>query len=346
MGIDFGFTEESRKKSKYARCRPYLKKVVGFYAEPPEAQSEDPWAGARRSDRVLNVRRLRDEQPELYEQLQQSRWHPESEDYWYWNRAWLGEAYDDRALRTKLRPYIETKPSGEVSLNRLAEDVADEALQGAAPEDQITGWDKLEYEGRKEVCEKCPVRPLDDWTCYLRFSSYPSMTTVRAGFLLTVAYGQTITDEQVKDALFSFPHLERERGELPKDKIRSLIDELEDVEVNKQHEEFANLVFKMVSAAAGPDDKVRGGPTDLSYIPFVDEFISKFIYRDEPYAPEEARELLPYLETLKETSDWALWDADEAPQRRPLIVFRDRMGGMIEGLKIADKYALEMYVSY
>lgn len=55
MGIDFGFTEESRGKSKYAKCRPYVRRVVGFYSEPPGPGSEDPWANGRVYDQVLNV---------------------------------------------------------------------------------------------------------------------------------------------------------------------------------------------------------------------------------------------------------------------------------------------------
>ena len=346
MGIDFGYTDESLKRSEYAKCADDLKEVVGFYAEPPEHGAPDTWASGREYDGVLNVSRLREELPELYETLQQSRWHPDNLEHWYWNRAWVGEVYDDDKMREQLRPFLEEKPSGSVLLKGLPREAATEALQSTSPEDLITAWDRLDYEDRKAVCERCPVRPLENWTCYLRFGNYPGMDAFRMGFLLTTEYAFKIDKERLKANPFSFEHLDTERGELPKDKIIELIEELEGVEINKKPEEFANKVFETLLAAARPEEEVQGESIDLTYIPFVDEFISRYIYREESYSPEEAHKLLPYLETLTEVNDWAIWDADEGMRRRPLIMFRDRMGSMIEGLKIADKYGLEMYVSY
>jgi hypothetical protein len=105
------------------------------------------------------------------------------------------------------------------------------------------------------------------------------MDAFRAAFLLTAAYANTMTEEQLMESLFSFPHLDRKEGQLPSDKITSLMDGLEGVEVNKRPEEFANLVYQAVSGGLGIEGEIRGGPTDLTYLPFVDEFVSKFTGR-------------------------------------------------------------------
>lgn len=81
-------------------------------------------------------------------------------------------------------------------------------------------------------------------------------------------------------------------------------------------------------------------------MPVVDEFISKYIYRSEPYDAKEARELLPYVETLRELSDWAIFDTNHRELRSWLLTFRGRMKTFATALEFTDKYGLELYSSY
>lgn len=55
---------------------------------------------------------------------------------------------------------------------------------------------------------------------------------------------------------------------------------------------------------------------------------------------------MPSLETLREVADWAIWDANNPTLRRNLIPFRQRMNTLVLALQLADKYGIEVYVSY
>ncbi len=85
---------------------------------------------------------------------------------------------------------------------------------------------------------------------------------------------------------------------------------------------------------------------EMMDVPFIDEFISKFIYREQPYTLEETRSLLPYFETLQEVAEWAVWDTDYRGARSRILSFKNRFDSLVKALHVADKYGLEVQMSY
>jgi hypothetical protein len=172
------------------------------------------------------------------------------------------------------------------------------------------------------------------------------MNGFRQGFLLAVLYAGTIDKQQVQESLFSFPHLDRSKEELPKDKIGQLVEMCEGTPINRQAEGWFNSLVDMLEKVKPEELESNAEKIDMENIPFVDEFISKYIYRPEPYSLEEAKSLLPYVETLQETTEWAIWDANIKALRYRLIGFKDRLDSFVTALQIADKYGLEIQMSY
>jgi len=346
MGIDISFTEESLKNCKYALCRPYRSKIVGFYSEIP-AEGDDDLLPYREIDQRVNMNVLRYEEPTIYEELMKDE-PPfvQSEINWPWKRAWFKEYYTDSNKKKLIKPYVEAKPGVMVLAKKMPKQLAGEWIERSGDGNLISAWWELPYEKRGGICKLCPIRPLDEQNCYLRFSNYPGMDSFRQGFLLTALYAATIDQEQLRDAFFSFPYIDRSRGELPIDKIEQLYQMCQGVTVNKGPEEFFNKVFDVLRGSLPDEGKLHSNRIDTMPAPFVDEFLSKFIYRDEPYTQEEIREALPYLQTFEEVADWAVFDTDSKPTRARIIGFRDRLDTLVTALKIGEKYGLQPYVSY
>ena len=118
------------------------------------------------------------------------------------------------------------------------------------------------------------------------------------------------------------------------------------MEINKGPEEFFNKVFDVLSDTWPDDGNLRSNRINTMSTPFADEFLSKFIYREEPYTQDEIKQSMPYLETFKEIADWAVFDTNDKFDRSRIIGFRDRLDRLVTALKIGEKYDLEPYVSY
>jgi hypothetical protein len=172
------------------------------------------------------------------------------------------------------------------------------------------------------------------------------MNSFRAGFLLTALYAATLDEEKLRGAYFSFPHLDRQKGEMPKDKLGQLYEMCQSTPIKKGAELFFNTVIDMLDKAIPDDVESTAEKINLEEAPFVDEFVSTFIYRDEPYSQHEIKQILPHLETLWEVADWAIYDTDAEPVRANIISFKDRLGSLITALKIGQKYGIDPYVSY
>lgn len=344
MGIDIGFTDKSLGQSKHARCAPQRRNAFAVYSPIPDAN--DHLAPYRETEAYVNVARLRSDQPNVYRVIASELRPAQNPDLWHWNEAWFGHIYKDRKMRHRLKPYIEQKASERVLLKKMPPELREALLASAGQEDVLNSWYAIDYDKRQEICKPCPVRPLDETNCYLRFSNYPGMQLFKEGLLLTVGFAGTLDQESLKDAWFSFPHLDRKNGELPRDKLQKLYDMCAGTEIRKGAEAMFNMVAETLAKVVpeGLDMDVR--TLDTHYMPFADEFASKFIYRDMPYSTNEARDLLPYLETFKEVADWAVWDTDGKPARARIINFQERIGTLVTALKLADKFELETYVSY
>jgi hypothetical protein len=344
MGIDIGYTEESLVECKYALCRPYRRKIKGFYADIPDGV--DDLADYRHVERYVNMLHLSYEEPMLYRRILNETRCNETRDLWPWNDYWFGDFYKDRRTARQLKPYLETKPSGRVLFNKMPKYLRDEWMKKPDDGQFITAWWDLPVEKHIEVCQPCPIRPLDEVNCYMRFSNYPGMNSFRAGFLLTALYSATLDKEKLEGAYFSFPHVEKGQGQLPADKIGELFEMCQGSPINKGAEVFFNNVVDVIDQAIPDDAESSAEKINLEEAPFVDEFLSKYIYREEPYTQEEIKEALPYFETLREIADWAIFDADAKPARVHMISFRDSFNSLITALQIGQKYGLDPYVSY
>jgi len=343
MGIDIGFTEESLMKCKYALCRPYRKKLIGFYSEQEE---NDELRDYREVEKYINMFHLRQEEPTLYTSILNETRGEENRELWYWNEYWFGDYYKDKRKVKKLKPYIETKLSSKVLFEKMPKELREEWMQKIDREELISAWWNLPYEKHQTICKPCPIRPLDEDNCYIRFSNYPGMNSFRIGFLFTIAYAATFDEQKMKDALFCFPHIDRRKGELPKDKIEELYEMIEGTPINRGAELMFNAVLDMVESVKPPEVESNAQKIIIEDTPFVDEFVSKFIYREEPYSLEETRKVLPYFETIQELADWAIWETDHGGARSKILGFKERFDNLVKALRIADKYNLEVYVSY
>jgi len=345
MGIDIGFTDESLKNCKYALCRPYRKRTVAIYSEPPE-QADDHLAQYREIDKVVNMVLLEQEEPQLYQELTKDELPFAKRNIWYWGKGWFKDYYTDKKKARRVKPYVESRPSSRVLLRGMPKELAKEWMDKVGEENWQSAWYSLPFEKWEQICKPCPIRPFDDSNCCLRFSNYPGMNSFRQGFMLTVLYASTIDEQQLKETLFSFPHLDRNKGQLPKDKIGELIEMCEGTPINKSAEGFFNTAVEMLEKVKPEGLESNAAKIDMVDIPFIDEFISKYIYREEPYSLEEARSLIPYVETLQEVADWAIWDADHKAIRTRVISFKNRFSSLVTALRTADKYGLEVYMSY
>jgi hypothetical protein len=344
MGIDLGFTEESLIRCKYALCRPYRKKLVGFYSDPSDGNSE--LAEYRSREKYVDMFHLRQEEPTLYRSILDGTRGDENRQDWPWNKHWFGDFYADRKKARRLNPYVETKLGGRVLFEKMPKGLKEEWMQKVDSDSLISAWWSLPFERHEGICRPCPVRPLDETNCYIRFSNYPGMNSFRAGFLLTALYSTTLGEDKLRGAYFSFPHLDRQKGELPKDKLGQLYEMCQGTPINKGAELFFNKVVDVLDKAIPDNVESTAEKINLEEAPFVDEFLSTFIYREEPYSQYEIKQVLPYLETLQEIAEWAIFDADVRPARANIVSFKDRLGSLITALKIGQKYGIDPYVSY
>ncbi len=319
--------------------------MIAVYSEPPDIGADDllPY---RRIDQLVNMPLLEMEEPEIYREIMEDQPAFAANATWYWNEACFKDYYREKKKAVRIEKYIENKPTGYVSLDKVPKQSALQLMEKAGEDNWYSAWWQNSYEKQQKICRPCPIRPLDETNCYIRFSSYPGMNSFRQGFTLTTLYANTIDEKRMKEAWFSFPYVDRTKGELPKDKIEQLMGICERTPINKGGEILFNHVVDMLESLK-PNEMVSDTEkienTDL---PFIDEFISKYIYRENPYSLEETRSLLPYIETLQEVTDWAIWDANNKDIRTRIIGFRDRISSLANALKIADKYELEVHMSY
>lgn len=200
-------------------------------------------------------------------------------------------------------------------------------------------WDNLGYEEQNKICAKCPICPIEDTNCYVRFSNYPSMASFRTGFIIVIAWAKFKYSKPEKDNLFS-GFVDKAGYEYVKD----LIKYCEGAKLNKGAEALCNTVMDTLKNM--DFDKISGGKIPQMDIPWIDEVISKLIYREKNYTKKEIKKVLPLIEKVVELASNIMWDLESKELRNQVQVFKVRMEALLTMLRIAKRYDLEIYVSY
>jgi hypothetical protein len=304
----------------------------------------DEFAPYREKRKVIDMNHLEKEEPTLYERLTKDEPPIFRQDTIYWHNGMAKRYNLDKKDMHKLRQYIESSPSSLVRFKNMPRELADEWKNKA--DELLSAWYNLPYEKHKEICRSCTIRPIDEDNCYIRFSNYPGMDIFRHGFALTVLYSIGIDEDRLKESYFSFPHLNKENKQLPKDKIAELFEMCKDAPINRGAEVLFNNVVEMLEKMKPDDVTTDMNKLNIDPMPFIDDFVSMYIYREKPISLEDTKKVIPYLETLMEVADWAIWDTNNENLRRPIIAFKNKFQRLITALTIADRYGLEVSMSY
>ena len=345
MGIDLYFSSESLENCKYALCRKLRKRPIQVVYN--DEQREKEWWQYR------NIKRTnyRDKDITIAEGDQ---------DYAY--------EYKMKKIAKEELDEIAKDLSGLFKVFSGRDDYQKEFVRWVSKDefeslvreykgipDSEKGWvdniwgSGIPWEKKMMVCSKCPVNPLDEDSCGIRFSNYPSMNYFKGGMLATIILGARYSSEDIRKNIFSFSNLDREKGETPKDKMEELWNYCSDAEINRSGEESFNKISEMLKQFA---DKKKveieglGKIIETEDFPIVEKFLSKCIYRKEPYRQEEVNRLIPLLETLYETADWVRDDMKSIQLSGLVESFQWRLNQLLKGLKTARKYNLELCVSY
>ena len=347
LGIDLNFSGESLENCRYSLCRKLRKKPIQVVYNDEEKEKE--WWQYR------NIKRTnyRDEDISLPEgdqdhayEYRMNKIAREEPDEIAKNLSGLFKVFSGRDKYQK--EFIRWVSRDE--FERLVKEY--ERIP-----DSEKGWVEhiwrsgMPWEKTMLVCSKCPVSPIDEDSCNIRFSNYPSMNYFKGGMLATILLGARYTSKDIKKNIFSFSHLDREKGETPRDKIEELLNYCSDVEINRAGEETFNILSEMLKKLA---DKVNreveiegaGKIIETEDFPIVEKFLSKCIYRKEPYSQEEVTRLIPLLEILYETADWVRNDMKSVQLSGFVESFQWRLNQLLKGLRTAKKYNLELCVSY
>ncbi|MGH7772558.1 MAG: hypothetical protein ACREQA_10030 [Candidatus Binatia bacterium] len=111
-------------------------------------------------------------------------------------------------------------------------------------------------------------------------------------------------------------------------------------------------MYDVLNASIKPSRKGKKGlettghRISTAYLPIVDEFLAKCIYREEPYTPADAEKLVPILETIDELGDYAKHDAERREAVFAVEAFQVRLRQLVKALKMAKKFNIEFGMSY
>jgi hypothetical protein len=347
MGIDLYFSDESLENCRYALCRKLRTRPV--QVSYSDEGTEKEWWQYRKIRRTSYL----DKDISI----------PEGKhDYAYEYRMNRKPEEEPDEIVESLSGTFKIFSSGNDYQKEFLRWVSREEFESLAREyenkpDSKKGWvehiwrEGMPWEKAMLVCSKCPVAPIDEESCNIRFSNYPSMNYFKGGLLATILLGAKYTAKDLEQNIFSFPNLDRKKGETPGDKIEELWNYCADAEINRTGEETFNKLSEMLKEYAGSEDedtKIEGAGKiiELAELPLVDIFLSKCVYRDEHYNREEANKLVPMLETLYETADWVRDDLESITISRLVESFQWRLNQLLKGLRTARKYDLELCVSY
>ena len=355
MGIDIGFVSEDLARCARAKCAEQRSTVVGF-VEQVDGQ-------------LLTVQRL---DTGVVQQDAPDRYRPTVE---------LGR--DHFALVGLLHKVAQPAPEGMApgfiggmqgfryalvpQLVIGEQEFESRITQGSLQQDEDawrinTAWDEvLTWEARRELCLSCPLRPLDEDSCYARFSNYPGMASFKMGLAVAIAamarIDQEMQESQPEQDPFAWWTF---RGLLARTGHSSLRDLHCGVqaylgEETQAHmlnaERFFDQVTDMVNNAWGGTEGAQMEPVPkLAEVPRqsdVETLLAGLIYRAEPYEEVEMAFLLPRLYAYLAAAEWALWDTQGNPKMQGLLLgFLDRWRTLLEMLRAGWLMGLRVFVSY
>ena len=345
MGIDLYFSNESLENCRYALCRKLREKPIQvIYNDEGKEKEWWQYRNIKRSNyRDEDISLPEGDQDHAYE-YRMNKIIKEEPDEVAENLSGLFKVFSGRDEYQKEFVRWVNRDEFESSV-REYENIPDSDI----------GWVEniwtsgMPWEKKTLVCSKCPVNPLDEDSCGIRFSNYPSMNYFKGGMLAAILLGARYSSDDIKKNIFSFPSLDREKCETPRNKIEELWNFCSDAEINRAGEESFNKVSEMLKQFA---DKKKveieglGKIIETEDFPFVDKFLSKCIYRKEPYSQQEVTRIIPLLETLYETADWVRDDIKSIQLSGLVESFQWRLNQLLKGLRTAKKYNLELCVSY
>lgn|GEM_PF-7000498 len=352
MGIDIYFKDESLQECKYALCAEHRRTPIEVvYNDTGEEIPHWQFRRIRRTDYKHGDIDLPIDDPLFaYEYAMQK----------------IGEEYPEsfpQEMANGLKAIIRQQNKRDILIKKFARWVEQEEFNKLVewcmrqPDENKrwveTAWyGQLDWNEQRALCRQCPVAPLDEDNCYLRFSNYPSMDYFKAGMMYLIAYAEKYKKRDVGPDPFCFPHVDRKKKETPRDKLIELWEYCAGTKPEKTPEKFFNQAFRLLEKSIEPSKrskkklKTTGHEICTEYIPFVDEFLAKCVYRDEFYKPEDAAKLLPLLETLHELGDYAKGEASSREAVFAVDAFQFRLGQLIKALRMARKFNIEFGMSY
>ncbi|MGH7772559.1 MAG: hypothetical protein ACREQA_10035 [Candidatus Binatia bacterium] len=212
MGIDIFFKDESLQECRYALCAEHRRTPVEVIYNDTERDIPSwQFRRIRRTDYRHEDMTLPTEQPLFgYEYVMRKV----GEEYPKDLPEEMADDLKTLIIQQNTRPVLEKEFIRWVEKQEF--DKLVEWCLRQPDEDKRwveTAWNgHLHWKRQRDLCHQCPVAPLDEDSCYLRFSNYPSMDYFKAGMMYLIAYAEMSKDKKLEQDPFSFPHLDRSKS--------------------------------------------------------------------------------------------------------------------------------------
>ena len=211
--------------------------------------------------------------------------------------------------------------------------------------DYDDAWYVRSLEEQQAVCARCPICPPEYDDCNVRLCGYSAMNDFRAGLAATVQYSKTLTADECR----GWVDPSDLGGKSPSEKLQDLF-ERSLAKATTELPRPERFFGRALNQLQGEGYKVLWGQASApSNEPVVEGFLNTYVYRDEPYSPREAAELLSclrILEGLSKKMENELAERSEQRQLRSAIqVFRLILANFTAALSMAAKFNLQLEMS-
>lgn len=142
MGINIGICET---EAPSAPCRELRANIVKVHLDDPTGYEQ-----YMERDVKVDLETARQAVGDWDAFIKRNRINPDT-DAIYIDKV---KKEEDRAV---LEPLSESVCTGWITTEGLPEDVKDEVISKASPEDRLTGWDMLSFDEMNEMCTNCPL---------------------------------------------------------------------------------------------------------------------------------------------------------------------------------------------
>jgi hypothetical protein len=211
--------------------------------------------------------------------------------------------------------------------------------------DYDDAWHVRSFEEQMTICKRCPVPPPGYNDCNVRLSGYSAMNDFRIGLEATVHYSKALTKDEWRDWVDPSDL----GGKSPSEKLQDLFERSLAKATTElpRPERFFGRALKQLEEEGY---KVLWGQApSSSNEPIVEGFLNTYVYRIEPYSPQEAAELLSclrILEGLAKKMENELTERGEQGQLRSSIrTFRLILANFTAALGMAVKFNLQLEIS-